>query len=86
MHNNFTFDKEISREVLNSCLSHAVTHIGLWYDNDLYSDTFEDDIRMLKNKGARLIGRAAYVWASSVRDDEGYLDSMFNKKVKQKSA
>lgn len=69
---NFAFDGEMSREVLNNYLSRAVTHIGLGYDNDLYSDTFEDDLRMLKNEGAKFIGRAAYVWANSVPDKENF--------------
>lgn len=29
---NFTFGGSISREVLNNCLSHAVTHTGLGMD------------------------------------------------------
>ena len=72
MTKNFTFDGSMSREVLNSYLSRAVTHIGLGYDNNRYSETFEDDLRMLKNEGAKFIGRAAYVWASSVPDPEGF--------------
>lgn len=72
MQKNFTFDGEMSREVLNNYLSRAVTHIGLGYDNEIYSDTFEDDIRMLKNEGAKFIGRAAYVWARSVPDPDHF--------------
>lgn len=72
MTKNFVFDGEMSREVLNNYLSRAVTHIGLGYDNRLYSDTFEDDLRMLKNEGAKFIGRAAYVWADSVLDKENF--------------
>lgn len=62
MEKNFSFDGRISRDVLNNYLSRAVTHVGLGYDSDVYSDTFEDDIRMLLNEGAKFIGRAAYVW------------------------
>ena len=40
MKKNFTFDGEMSREVLNSYLSRAVTHNGLGYDNPVYSETF----------------------------------------------
>ena len=72
MKKNFTFDGEMSREVLNSYLSRAVTHNGLGYDNTVYSETFEDDIRMLKNEGAKFIGRAAYVWAETVPDPEHF--------------
>lgn len=72
MQKNFTFDGSISREVLNNYLSRAVTHFGIGYDNDVYSDTFEDDLRMLKNEGAKFIGRAALVWHYSVPDKEGF--------------
>ena len=72
MSKNFKFDGSISREVLNSYLSRAVTHFGIGYDNDVYSDTFEDDLRMLKNEGAKFIGRAALVWHTSVPDSEGF--------------
>ena len=72
MTKNFTFDGTMSREVLNNYLSRAVTHFGLGYDNTLYSETFEDDLRMLKNEGAKFIGRAALVWANSVPDPEGF--------------
>lgn len=69
---NFAFDGGMSREVLNNYLSRAVTHIGLGYDNNRFSETFEDDLRMLKNEGAKFIGRAAYVWADSVPDAQGF--------------
>ncbi|MBQ2749605.1 MAG: hypothetical protein IJF34_07475 [Clostridia bacterium] len=72
MEKNFTFDGSMSREVLNNYLSRAVTHFGLGYDNDVYSDTFEDDLRMLKNEGAKFIGRATHVWHYSVPDSEGF--------------
>lgn len=72
MSKSFTFDGSMSREVLNNYLSRAVTHIGIGYDNDLTSETFEDDLRMLKNEGAKFIGRAAYVWANSVPDNIGF--------------
>jgi hypothetical protein len=72
MKKNFTFDGSMKCEVLNSYLSRAVTHIGIGYDNTVYSETFEDDIRMLKNEGAKFIGRAAFVWAESVPDPEHF--------------
>jgi len=72
MQKNFKFDGSISREVLNNYLSRAVTHFGIGYDNHVYSDTFEDDLRMLKNEGAKFIGRAALVWHESVPDSEGF--------------
>ena len=72
MEKNFTFDGSMSREVLNNYLSRAVTHTGIGYDNDTYSETFEDDLRMLKNEGAKFIGRAALVWHISVPDPQGF--------------
>ncbi len=69
---DFTFDGSMSRQVLNNYLSRAVTHIGIGYDNLNTSETFEDDLRMLKNEGAKFIGRAAYVWAESVPDAEHF--------------
>lgn len=72
MNKNFTFDGPMSREVLNNYLSRAVTHAGIGYDNSLTSESFEDDLRMLKNEGAKFIGRAAYVWSDSVPDSEGF--------------
>lgn len=72
MDKNFAFDGVMSREILNNYLSRAVTHIGLGYDNLTYSTTFEDDLRMLKNEGAKFIGRAAYVWTRSVPDAENF--------------
>ena len=50
---NYAFDGYISREVLNNYLSHAVTHTGLGMDCWSPSQTFEDDLRMLKNEGAK---------------------------------
>ncbi len=65
---DFKFDGYISREVLNNYLARAVTHCGIGEDNSIASSTFEDDLRMLKNEGAKFIGRASYVWSST--DDE----------------
>lgn len=62
---NFSFDGSISREVLNNYLSHAVTHTGLGEDCFSPSQTFEDDLRMLKNEGAKFIGRAAFAWSAT---------------------
>ena len=66
---DFTFKNSISRIVLNNYLSRAVTHASLLDTQEGQTDTFEDDLRMLMNEGAKFIGRAAYVW-SVVDDDE----------------
>ena len=68
---NYAFDGSITREVLNNYLSHAVTHIGLGMDCYSSSQTFEDDLRMLKNEGAKFIGRASYAWAET-NEEEHY--------------
>ena len=62
---DFSFDGSISREVLNNYLSRAVTHTGLGMDNFAPTQTFEDDLRMLKNEGAKFIGRASFVWEAT---------------------
>ncbi|MDF2541562.1 MAG: hypothetical protein K0S47_1280 [Herbinix sp.] len=62
---NFYFDGNITREVLNNYLARAVTHCGIGEDNSLASSTFEDDLRMLKEEGAKFIGRASYVWSKT---------------------
>ncbi len=66
---DFSFGGSISREVLNNYLSHAVTHTGLGMDNFSPSQTFEDDLRMLKNEGAKFIGRASFVWEATREND-----------------
>ena len=68
----FHFDGSMSRAVLNNYLSRAVTHVGIGYYCDTYSKTFEDDLRMLKNMGAKFIGRAALVFNDSVPDSVGF--------------
>lgn len=61
--NGFHFDGSMSRETLESYLSRAVTHIGLCSTSaDPTTDTFDDDLRMLLNIGARFVGRTAFVW------------------------
>lgn len=62
---DFHFDGSISRQVLNNYLSHAVTHTGLGQDCFSSSQTFEDDLRMFKNEGAKFIGRAAFAWSET---------------------
>lgn len=64
MHNNFTFSRTISREVLENYLSRAVTAQDIFK-----SDTLDDDIRMLTNIGAKFIGRAAGLWRPEDDDD-----------------
>ena len=66
------FNKKISRATLNYYLSRAVTHLGLCASTpDQPSAYFEDDLRMLKNIGARFIQTAAYAWTAP-DDDEAF--------------
>ena len=51
---NFTFDGNISREVLENYLSRSVTAAGLFE-----SETLEDDLRAIKEMGAKFLGRAS---------------------------
>lgn len=66
---NFTFDGSISREVLNNYLSHAITHTGVGQDCFSPSQTFEDDLRMFQNEGAKFIGRAAFAWEETNEEE-----------------
>lgn len=56
----FTFRNSMSKEVLRSYASRAVTHAGLCIENMDVDPAFEDDVRMLRRIGAKYIGRAAY--------------------------
>jgi hypothetical protein len=53
------FDGKISREVLENYLARSINMNGL-----ADSDQLDEDLRMLKNTGAKYIGRAALVWWS----------------------
>src|SRR6056297_1834866 len=71
--NVFDFYKKITKDTLCAYLSRAVTHAGLLAsadDNPTY--VFEEDLRMLKNIGAKFIGRAAYIWNKTENDDEHF--------------
>ncbi len=61
----YAFDGKISREVLELYLSRAITQLGL-----THSPQRAEDIRMLKNVGAKFIGRAACMWRTSENPDE----------------
>ena len=53
----------MSREVLEGYLSRSVTHAGLCASHPSpATDSFEDDLRMLGEIGAKFVGRAAFVW------------------------
>jgi len=64
---NYRFDRNISREVLENYLSRAITMSTLLHGKG----NVEDNIRMLKNVGAKFAGRAVYMWGG-----EGRLESL----------
>ncbi|GAA4305368.1 hypothetical protein [Compostibacter hankyongensis] len=55
----YTFDRTISRPVLENYLSRAITMQDFLTDED----DFEDNLRMLKNIHAKFIGRSICQWA-----------------------
>jgi len=64
---NFTFDGNISREVLENYLSRSVTAAGLFE-----SETLEDDLRAIKEMGAKFLGRASGIWYMVMDDEEHF--------------
>lgn len=68
MQKNYCFDGSMAREVLESYLSRAVTAAGLYE-----SDTLADDLRALRNIGAKFLGRASGIWYMT-EDDEKHFD------------
>ena len=61
---NFSFDGNLSREVLENYLSRAATASGLFE-----SDTLEDDLRVVARLGVKFLGRASGIWYM-LEDDE----------------
>lgn len=62
---DFTFDRNISKEVLENYLSRAVTAAGLYE-----SDTLEDDLRAIREMGVKFLGRASGIWYMTENDEE----------------
>lgn len=63
MNLNFKFDGNMSREVLESYLSRAVTAGDL-----IDSDTLDDDLRVIARLGIKFLGRASGVWGATGDD------------------
>ena len=64
---DYHFDSSgISRRVLENYLQHSITMTGVLEHDDLAADggfpDREDDIRLIRNIGAKFIGRAIYRW------------------------
>lgn len=73
---NYAFDTTISQVVLENYLSRAVQYVGLLdCSPEGASPYFEDDLRMLKNTGAKFVGRAAYAW-DLPEDDEAHFENV----------
>ena len=60
---NYRFDGSLSREVLENYLSRSITMTEMYRA----PGNLDDDIRMLKNIGAKFAGRAIYVWGRESR-------------------
>ena len=65
---NFHFDGSISREVLENYLSRAITMLSM----NIGMGNTEDNIRMLKNTGAKFVGRTILLWGSEsdIKDEK----------------
>jgi hypothetical protein len=58
----YHFNGKISREALESYLARSITMQELYK-----SPRLDDDIRMLKNTGAKFVGRSLYLWGGDSR-------------------
>ena len=58
----YRFNGKVSRETLESYLARSITMQELYK-----SPTLDDDIRMLKNTGAKFVGRSLYLWGGDSR-------------------
>ena len=64
MNLQFQFDGNMSREVLESYLSRAVTAAFL-----IESNTLEDDLRVIERLGVKFLGRASGTWGATGNDE-----------------
>jgi hypothetical protein len=60
---NYQFDGKISRKVLENYLSRSITMTEIYRS----PGNLDDDIRMLKNIGAKFAGRTIYLWGGEAR-------------------
>jgi len=60
---DYRFDGKISREVLENYLSRSITMTEMYRS----PGSLDDDIRMLKNIGAKFAGRTIYLWGGEAR-------------------
>ena len=67
---NFTFDGNLTRDVLENYLSRCVTASGL-----IDSETLDDDLRAIQRLGVKMIGRASGIWYMIDDDEEHFRKS-----------
>src|SRR5260370_38597054 len=68
---SYRFDGKISREVLENYLSRSITMTEIYRS----PGNLDDDIRMLKNTGAKFAGRTIYLWGGEARiNDPKFLE------------
>lgn len=60
---SYRFDGTISREVLENYLSRSITMTEIYRS----PGNLDDDVRMLKNTGAKFAGRTIYLWGGEAR-------------------
>ena len=70
---SYQFEKTISRQVLENYLSRAITMQNLL----IAQGDFNDNLRMLKNTGAKYIGRSVCQWGG----EENLLQNLSKEKV-----
>ena len=66
----FQFDGNMSREVLESYLSRAVTAANL-----IDSTTLDDDLRLIRKLGVKFLGRASGIWYMTEEDETHFAKS-----------
>jgi len=69
---DYHFDGKISRQVLDNYLSRSITFAELLNGQRCEQDlggNVKDNVRFLKNTGAKFIGRAIYMWGNETRLD-----------------
>ena len=63
---DYRFDGKISREVLENYLSRSNTMLGMLHD----PKAFDENLRMVKNIGAKYLGRVIYRWGGEAELEE----------------
>ncbi len=70
---DYTFDGPPSQQVIENYLSRSIEYLGLCSESDAGpAPYFEDNLRLIRNTGAKFIGRAAYAWDCPKDDDRHF--------------